>query len=78
MARYFTGSTISRIHGKPMRRDGVIYYPMYHPAAALHQGGLRKEIEQDMLRIPGLLEELNRAEAPLVPKEPPARQLGLF
>ena len=37
MQRYFPGASISRIHGQPKRVGNVIYYPMFHPAAALHQ-----------------------------------------
>jgi DNA polymerase len=29
--------------------------PMYHPAAALHQGNLRKTIEDDFKKIPAVL-----------------------
>jgi len=55
LARYFPNESISKIHGKPRRMGGVIYYPMYHPAAALHQGSLRRIIEADMVRIPQIL-----------------------
>lgn len=55
LARYFPNESIGKIHGKPRKSGGVIYYPMYHPAAALHQGSLRRTIEADMLRIPQLL-----------------------
>jgi DNA polymerase len=55
LARYFPNESIGKIHGKPRKSGGVIYYPMYHPAAALHQGSLRRTIETDMLRIPQLL-----------------------
>jgi uracil-DNA glycosylase family 4 len=58
MARFFPNKTISKIHGTAEERDGVIYFAMYHPAAALHQGNLRGEIEKDMLKIPGLLDEM--------------------
>ncbi len=57
MARFFQGETISRCHGKPRREGATIYYPMYHPAAALHQQNLRETIKVDMLRIPSLLAE---------------------
>ena len=30
---------------------------MYHPAAALHQGSLRKTIEDDFKKIPAYLEQ---------------------
>jgi DNA polymerase len=40
----------------------VIYYPMYHPAAALHQGRLRQLIEADMLKIPQLLAQFAKGK----------------
>jgi DNA polymerase len=55
LARYFPNESIGKIHGKPRKLEGVIYYPMYHPAAALHQGSLRRTIEADMLKIPQIL-----------------------
>jgi DNA polymerase len=57
MTRFFPGETISRIHGKARREEGIIYYAMYHPAAALHQQGLRDTIKTDMGKIPSLLAE---------------------
>jgi len=57
MAMFFPGKSISKIHGMAQKRDNVIYYAMYHPAAALHQQSLRQEIEADMLKIPSLLAE---------------------
>ena len=56
MARAFPNARISRIHGTPRKIAGIIYYPMYHPAAALHQPSLREVVLQDMKRIPELLD----------------------
>jgi DNA polymerase len=55
LARYFSNESIGKVHGKPRKLGDVIYYPMYHPAAALHQGSLRRTIEADMLKIPQIL-----------------------
>ena len=55
LMRYFPNESIGKIHGKPRKLEGVVYYPMYHPAAALHQGSLRRIIEADMLKIPQIL-----------------------
>jgi uracil-DNA glycosylase family 4 len=76
MARYFPNAKISQIHGQPKKMDGVIYYPMYHPAAALHQPSLRRTVQEDMKRIPQLLADIDR----LAEEEPPenAEQLSLF
>jgi len=55
MALFFPQKSIGRIHGTAKKHDDIIYYAMYHPAAALHQGGLRETIKADMLKIPQLL-----------------------
>ena len=74
MAMFFPGKSISKIHGTAQKRDSVIYYAMYHPAAALHQQSLRRSIEEDMLKIPKLL-----AEAKSVTEtEPQPQQLSMF
>jgi len=76
MARAFPKARISRIHGQPRKIGGIIYYPMYHPAAALHQPSLRRTVEEDMRRIPELIEQAAQiAESP-PPTE--AEQLRLF
>jgi uracil-DNA glycosylase family 4 len=77
MARYFPGVTISRIHGQPKRIGSVIYYPMFHPAAALHQPKWRAIVEQDFLRIPELLSRLQDVSEDK-PEPPQAEQLSLF
>jgi DNA polymerase len=76
MARYFPGAKISAIHGKPRKIDGVLYYPMFHPAAALHQPKLRHTVEEDMKRIPQLLVEIDQIEDAQRPDE--VQQLSLF
>ena len=47
---------------------------MYHPAAALHQQSLRKDIEADMLKIPKLLAEVNKVQE----VKPQPQQLNMF
>jgi uracil-DNA glycosylase family 4 len=74
MAMFFPGKSISKIHGTAQKRDGVIYYAMYHPAAALHQQSLRQEIEADMLKIPALLAEVPDTAG----TEPQPQQLKMF
>jgi DNA polymerase len=74
MARFFPNKAISKIHGTAEKRDGIIYFAMYHPAAALHQGNLRSEIERDMLKIPGLLAEIKK-ESTVVEKP---QQMSMF
>jgi uracil-DNA glycosylase len=78
MARFFKGETIGKVHGTSRRVDGLLVYAMYHPAAALHQGSLRKTIEADMLKIPGLLAEAQKQAEAAAEEQEPAQQLALF
>jgi uracil-DNA glycosylase family 4 len=77
MHRYFPGASITRIHGQPKRVGNVIYYPMFHPAAALHQPKWRTVVEEDFLKIPELLAKLEEIEEE-EPDLPQAQQLSLF
>jgi uracil-DNA glycosylase len=74
MARFFPNKSISKIHGSAERRDGIVCFAMYHPAAALHQQSLRYEIEHDMLKIPALLAEV-KTPPPALEKP---QQLSMF
>ncbi|MFH1381353.1 MAG: uracil-DNA glycosylase [Chloroflexota bacterium] len=79
MAMFFPGKSISKIHGTAQKQNGVIYFAMYHPAAALHQQSLRVAIEQDMLKIPAILAEAKSAVTENIPAaEPPPKQLNMF
>ena len=78
MARYFPNARISQIHGKPKKIGGVLYYPMYHPAAALHQPSLRRTVEEDMKRIPELLARMDQIEEQEEKPVEQAEQLSLF
>ena len=74
MAKYFPNQSISQVHGKARKQDNIILYAMYHPAAALHQGSLRKTIETDMLKIPQILAQAEK----LTETEAEPQQLSLF
>lgn len=76
MERYFQGAKISQIHGQPRRIGGIIYYPMYHPAAALHQPKWRQVVKDDMSKIPQLLAQADSIAEVELPED--AEQLSLF
>ena len=76
LARFFPGEPISKVHGTARKQDNIIYFAMYHPAAALHQQSLRQTIEADMLKIPPLLVQVEPVEE--VKKEDKPEQLSLF
>lgn len=76
MERYFPGAKISHIHGQPRKMGGIIYYPMYHPAAALHQRRWLQVIEEDMSKIPQILAQADGIAETELPQD--AEQLSLF
>ncbi|MBI2918808.1 MAG: uracil-DNA glycosylase [Chloroflexi bacterium] len=71
---FFPQESIARLHGTTRRREGVVYYFLYHPAAALHQPSLKRTLEEDFKRVPALLAEA----APAAPDKPQPEQLSLF
>ncbi len=74
MAKFLPGKTISQIHGTAKKGDGVIYFAMYHPAAALHQQSLRQQIEVDFCKISSLLTQVKN-----IPEDKPQpKQLNMF
>ncbi len=77
MARAFRNDKISAVHGRPRKIDGIVYVPMFHPAAALHQPSLRSTVEEDFAKLPGILADLTRVEETTAPPDEP-QQLSLF
>ncbi len=56
MECFLPGLKISQCHGQPKRKDGQVYLPLFHPAAALYNGGMRQTVIDDFMTIPALLE----------------------
>lgn len=75
LGKFLPGQTISKVHGKARTVGEHLVCPMYHPAAALHQGSLRREVEADFRALPALLKEKAPAGAP---EEPEAKQLSML
>lgn len=54
---------ISKLHGKALRRpDGRVYLPLYHPAAALHNGSLRETLINDFKKIPLIIKKIKESK----------------
>ncbi|MBN1247733.1 MAG: uracil-DNA glycosylase [Anaerolineae bacterium] len=76
MARAFPDEKVSVVHGQPRKVGEHTYFPMYHPAAALHQPSLRPVVEADFERLKELLDGNLKPETYTPPPE--AEQLSLF
>ena len=52
---------ISQVHGQPKRFEGNVYLPLFHPAAALYNGGMRQTLVDDFSKIPTILELISKS-----------------
>jgi DNA polymerase len=46
---------VSDIHGKIIEKDGVKYFPTFHPSAAMRFTGMRIKMEKDFKKLKSLL-----------------------
>jgi uracil-DNA glycosylase len=87
MAKFLPTARISSIHGQATWVKGRMIVAMYHPAAALHQPGLKPALEQDFSHLSEFIAQArkaaNRGKTPPPESEPnPTKnqptQLSLF
>jgi DNA polymerase len=65
LEHFIPGEKISEVHGKAFRRSfpdiGTrVFFCLYHPAAALYNGGMRDTLKKDFLKIPKVLSALQK------------------
>lgn len=63
MENFLPGKRISEVHGQAFRRTFPdmgerVFFALYHPAAALYNGGMRETLKQDFLKIPDLIKKI--------------------
>ena len=89
LEKFLPGQKISQVHGKAMRKNmpeiGTrVFYALYHPAAALYNGGMRQILIEDFRKIPKVLEASKKSSAEITTKEisniepPDDKQESLF
>jgi DNA polymerase len=67
LGKWFPGKTIGKVHAQPEQIGKLLIFPLYHPAAALHNGGLRTTIMQDFKKLGALLKQI-RPQKPAMTK----------
>ncbi len=50
--------SISQVHGQPKRYKRRVYLPLFHPAAALYNGGMRQTLIDDFALIPSIIKKI--------------------
>lgn len=62
MEYFLPGMKISAVHGEPKRikfgEDNLVIMPLFHPAAALYNGGMRQTLIDDFKKLPLVLAKL--------------------
>lgn len=64
LLRFYPEGKISKDHGKILRWEGRILFPLYHPAAGLRNPAIKKQLQEDVLRLPEAVRESIRLSAP--------------
>jgi DNA polymerase len=60
LGHFFSSKTITEAHGKPFQlTDELTVFPIYHPAAALHNGNLRQSLYNDFKALGEYLKSQN-------------------
>ena len=66
MAKFIPGVRISDVHGKKKLIDWgdrkITIIPMYHPAAGLRNGEMKRRTIEDFSKVPGILTEVAQTE----------------
>jgi len=64
MEHFLPGMKISEVHGHAERIQfgdhKLVVVPLYHPAAALYNGGMRQTLIDDFLLVPKIVEQLQQ------------------
>jgi DNA polymerase len=90
LAVFAPSAKIAEVHGRPYaqtagaQHPGAVLFPLYHPAAALHNGSLRPTLERDMAAFRAYLSasaregagEATLREVDSVPTRPRSKRTG--
>lgn len=65
MSHWFPDLKIGEVHGEYIHHEFPNFpvhdfLPLYHPAAALYNGGMREKLMTDFAKIPGILKKLEK------------------
>lgn len=66
MEYFLPGMRISQIHGQPKRiqfgEHKIVIIPLYHPAAALYNGGMRQTLIDDFVNVPKIIDMMSNGK----------------
>ena len=70
---------ITKVHGQPFQLKEFRLFPLFHPAAALHNERLRPQLQEDFQKLKRILDAMGvRRQEPAVPGSTSPVQMDLF
>jgi uracil-DNA glycosylase family 4 len=70
MLRFHPKGKISEDHGKILEWKGRILLPLYHPAAGLRNPAIKRDLQQDILKLSEALRQANRVSSDAIDNRP--------
>jgi len=74
LLRYYPEGRISKDHGRIIKLEDRVLFPLYHPAAGLRNPAIKKDLQEDVMRLPEAIREAltlgasRQPEAEVVPE----------
>jgi DNA polymerase len=62
---------ITKVRGQVIPLEHFVVFPLFHPAAALHQGNLRVPLKEDFQKLKQVLEKMSKTSTPPKTTAPP-------
>ena len=76
LLRFYPEGKISKDHGKILRWEGRILFPLYHPAAGLRNPAIKKQLQEDVLQLPEAVRESIRLSGPAPQPPQPSTEVS--
>ena len=71
LLRFYPEGKISKDHGKILEWEGRVLFPLYHPAAGLRKPAIKRDLQEDVLRLPEAIRGSIRLTAPAAKRSDP-------
>ncbi|MBN2585555.1 uracil-DNA glycosylase [Patescibacteria group bacterium] len=75
---FLPNEQIGKVRGRAKRQGDKIFFPVYHPAAVLHNPPLMKDLQEDFNKIPVLLKKIDELPPVAANVESDVAQSTLF
>ncbi|MFA5270036.1 MAG: uracil-DNA glycosylase [Patescibacteria group bacterium] len=75
---FMPNEQIGKVRGRAKRQGDKVFFPIYHPAAVLHNPPLMKDLQEDFAKIPILLKKVDELPPVADKSQPNITQSSLF